>query len=273
MGLVDNKVALVTGGASGIGRASAELLAREGAKVLVTDIDTAGLDAVVGAIRDAGGEASSMLQDVTDESVWESVIAECQTRYGGLHVLFNNAGIGVAVPSVTQMSLDDWRRQTAINLDGVFLGAKHGVPAMAASGGGSMIITSSVAGLRGAPGLAGYSATKGAVRLFSKSVALECARDGLPVRVNSIHPGIIDTPIWSKIPNSGVDLGGANRVDPAVLAAATPARRPGTADEVAEVVLFLASDRSSYVNGSELVVDGSMTAASGANRPGVVSQN
>lgn len=272
MGLVDNKVALVTGGASGIGRAAAEALAREGARVLLTDIDAAGLDTAVAAIRESGGEASSMLHDVTDESAWEAVIAECATRYGGLHVLFNNAGIGIAVASLTQMSLDDWRRQTAINLDGVFLGMKHGVPAIAASGGGSIIITSSVAGLRGSPGLAGYSATKGGVRLLAKSVALECARDGLPVRVNSIHPGIIDTPIWDKIPNSGVAQGG-NRVDPAVLAAATPAHRPGTAQEVADAVVYLASDRSSYVNGSEVVIDGGLTAGSGGNRPGVAAPN
>lgn len=268
MGLVDGKVAIVTGGASGIGRASAESLAREGARVLVTDIDAAGLDVVVGAIKEAGGEASSMVHDVTDESAWEAVIAECQARYGGLHVLFNNAGIGIGVPSITQMSLDDWRRQTAINLDGVFLGCKHAIPAMAASGGGSIIITSSVAGLRGSAGLAGYCATKGGVRLFAKAVALECARDGIPVRVNSVHPGIIDTPIWEKIPSGG-SFGG-NRVDPAVLAAATPAQRPGTAQEVADGVVFLASDRASYVNGSELVIDGGITAGAGANRPSAV---
>jgi NAD(P)-dependent dehydrogenase (short-subunit alcohol dehydrogenase family) len=267
MGMVDGKIAIVTGGASGIGRAAAEALASEGAKVLVTDIDAAGLDEVVGAIKSAGGEASSMVHDVTDESAWEAVIAECRTRYGGLNVLFNNAGIGVAVPSITQMSLDDWRRQTSINLDGVFLGCKHAIPAMQASGGGSIIITSSVAGLRGSPGLAGYCATKGGVRLFAKAVALECARDGIPVRVNSVHPGIIDTPIWDKIPNRGVSAGGANRVDPAELAAATPARRPGTAQEIADGVVFLASDKSAYVNGSELVIDGGITAAVGANRP------
>lgn len=271
MGMVDGKVALVTGGASGIGRASAELLAKEGARVLLTDIDAAGLETAVAAIRDAGGEASSMIQDVTDESVWERVIQECQTRYGALHVLFNNAGIGIAVANLTAMSLDDWRRQTAINLDGVFLGTKYGIPAIAAAGGGSIIITSSVAGLRGSPGLAGYGATKGAVRLFAKSAALECARDGLPVRVNSIHPGIIDTPIWEKIPNSG--QGGANRLDPVVLAAATSAQRPGTATEVAEAVVFLASDRSSYVNGSEMVIDGALTAGGGGNRPVVPPAN
>ena len=267
--MVDNKVAIVTGGASGIGRATAETLAREGAKVLVTDIDATGIETVVAAIRGAGGEASGVLHDVTDESAWEAVIDECKKRYGGLHILFNNAGIGVAVPSITQMSLDDWRRQTAINIDGVFLGCKHAIPAMQASGGGSIIITSSVAGLRGSPSLAGYSATKGAVRLFAKSVALECARDGIPVRVNSVHPGIIDTPIWEKIPNSGAATGGPNRVDPAVLAAATPAHRPGTAQEVADGVVFLASDKASYITGSELVIDGGITAGSGANRPSI----
>lgn len=272
MGMVDGKVALVTGGASGIGRAAAELLAKEGARVLVTDIDAPGLEAVVAAIREAGGEASSMLQDVTDESVWEAVIAECQARYGALHVLFSNAGVGIGCPSITAMSLAEWRLQTAINLDGVFLSMKHGVPAIASSGGGSIIVTSSVAGLRGSPGLAGYGATKGGVRLLTKSVALECARDGLPVRVNSIHPGIIDTPIWTKIPNNGIGQG-ANRLDPAMLAAATAAHRPGTAQEVAEAVVFLASDRSSYVNGSELVIDGALTAGGGGNRPVISPAN
>lgn len=271
MGMVDNKVALVTGGASGIGRATAETLAREGAKVLVTDIDAGGLEAVVAAIKAAGGEASGMLHDVTDESAWQTVIAECQARYGALHILFNNAGIGIAVPRITAMSLDDWRRQTAINLDGVFLGTKHAIPAMAKSGGGSIVITSSVAGLRGSPGLAGYCATKGGVRLFAKAVALECARDGIPVRVNTVHPGIIDTPIWEKIPNAGQS--GGNRVDPAMLAAATAAHRPGTAQEIADGVVFLASDKASYMNGSELVIDGGITAGSGGNRPGVTDPN
>ena len=121
-------------------------------------------------------------------------------RYGRLDVLVSNAGIGIAVPSITEMSLADWRRQTAINLDGVFLSVKHCLPAMRKTGGGSVIMMSSLAGLRGAAGLSGYCATKGGVRLFAKAIAMECATFGDGIRVNSVHPGIIDTPIWGKIP-------------------------------------------------------------------------
>ncbi|MBS0562321.1 MAG: SDR family NAD(P)-dependent oxidoreductase, partial [Proteobacteria bacterium] len=168
MGLLDGKVALVTGGASGIGAAAARTLAREGAMVVLTDIDEARGNEVANAIGKAGHKAMFMPQDVTDEARWQHIVAETVRLFGGLHVLFSNAGIGIIGPLV-DMSLADWRRQTAINIDGVFLSLKHGIPAMRKSGGGSIIITSSVAGLRGSAGLAGYSATKGAVRLLTKS--------------------------------------------------------------------------------------------------------
>jgi NAD(P)-dependent dehydrogenase (short-subunit alcohol dehydrogenase family) len=154
------------------------------------------------------------------------------------------------------MSLADWRRQMAVNVDGVFLSVKYCVPAMRRSGGGSIVMLSSVAGLRGSAGLAGYSATKGAVRLFAKSMALECAqaRDG--IRVNSVHPGIIDTPIWTKLPP------GANaQLDPKKIAEATvPLGKAGQAEDIANGILFLASDASSHITGSELVIDGGITA-------------
>ncbi len=178
--------------------------------------------------------------------------------------MVHNAGICIAGP-LLEMTLEDWRRQNAINLDGVFLGTKHGIPAIHGSGGGSIIIMSSVAGLRGSAGLAGYSASKGGVRLFAKSAALECAQAGWKVRINTVHPGIIDTPIWTKLPSGGLS-GGANAFDPEALAAATIAQRAGRPEEVADGVLYLASDLSSYVNGSELVIDGGMMVG-GSSRP------
>src|ERR1700733_12779738 len=198
MGQLDGKVAIVTGAASGIGAASAQTLAREGARVVVSDIDEPGGEKLVGAINAVSGEAVFLQHDVTDEERWVAVVAEIEHRYGRLDILFANAGIGIGAPSIVDMSLADWRRQTAINLDGVFLSVKYCLPLMRRSGGGSIIMTSSIAGLRGSPVLAGYCATKGGVRLFAKAIAMECAARGDGVRVNSVHPGIIDTPIWGK---------------------------------------------------------------------------
>jgi NAD(P)-dependent dehydrogenase (short-subunit alcohol dehydrogenase family) len=170
-----------------------------------------------------------------------------------------NAGIGIMCRAV-EMSLADWRRQTAVNLDGVFLSFKYAVPAMRRAGGGSIIITSSTAGLRGSAGLAGYCATKGGVRLFAKAVAMEHAADN--IRVNTVHPGIIDTPIWAKLP---VGAGRNTPIDPHEAAkAGVPLGRAGEAQDIANGVLFLASDASSYMTGAELVIDGGMT---GGARP------
>src|ERR1700736_147937 len=159
-GQVQGKVAVVTGGASGIGAAVAELFAREGASVAVTDVDDLKGPEGVAGINKAGGEAIFLHQDVTSEARWMEVVAEVEKRYGRLDVLVSNAGIGISVPSIVDMTLEDWRGQTAINLDGVFLSVKHCLPLMRKTGGGSIIMMSSLAGLRGAAGLAGYSATK-----------------------------------------------------------------------------------------------------------------
>ena len=264
MGQVEGKVALVTGGASGIGAASAETLAREGAAVMVTDIDVAGGEAVVGRIEQAGGKAAFLQQDVTDEARWQQVVAETEKRFGKLDVLFSNAGIGI-ICSVFDMSLADWRRQTAINLDGVFLSVKYCVPAMRRAGGGSIIMTSSVAGLRGSAGLAGYCGTKGGVRLFAKAVAMECAAMQDNIRVNSVHPGVIDTPLWEGLPLRGADGKPTIVIDPQRMGRSdAPLGRSGLADEVAAGVLFLASDASSYMTAAELVIDGGIT---GGARP------
>jgi NAD(P)-dependent dehydrogenase (short-subunit alcohol dehydrogenase family) len=250
MGQVDGKVGIVTGAASGIGAACARVLAREGAKLVLTDLDQAGGERIAAEI---GGVF--VRHDVTDEDAWPSVVATAEQRFGGLHILVANAGIGIMGPAI-EMSLADWRRQMAVNVDGVFLTVKYGIPAMRRSGGGSIIMMSSVAGLRGSAGLAGYSATKGAVRLFAKSIALECAQARDKIRVNSVHPGIIDTPIWGKLPP------GANApLDPKAIAANTvPIGEVGTAEDIANGVLFLASDASRHVTGSELVIDGGITA-------------
>jgi NAD(P)-dependent dehydrogenase (short-subunit alcohol dehydrogenase family) len=271
-GQVAGKVALVTGGASGIGQAIAELLAEEGAAVVVTDVDELKGPDVATGIRKNGHEAMFLHQDVTSELRWAEVVGEIEERFGGLDVLVSNAGIGIGAASVVDMSLADWRRQTAINLDGVFLSVKYCLPLMRKSGrdkagGGSIIIMSSLAGLRGAPTLAGYSATKGGVRLFAKSVAMECASMGDGIRVNSVHPGIIDTPIWAKIPSGGTVSGQNAPIDCEALAkTATPLGRAGHAREIAQGVLYLASDASSYVTGSELVIDGGMFAGTAPPR-------
>ena len=267
-GQVQGKVALVTGGASGIGAACSELLAREGASVAVTDVDELRGPEVVAGIKKAGGEAAFWHHDVTSEPRWIEVVAEVMKRYGRLDVLVSNAGIGIGVPSITEMSLEDWRRQTAINLDGVFLSVKHCLPAMRKTPGGSVIMMSSLAGLRGSANLSGYCATKGGVRLFAKAIAMECATFGDGIRVNSVHPGIIDTPIWGKIPTGATGAPRQNApIDPEERAKfATPLARAGHAMDIAKGVLYLASDASSYVTGTELVIDGGMNAG-GVVRP------
>ena len=262
MGQVDGKIALVTGGASGIGAACAETLAREGAKVMVTDIDEAGGHAVANAIEAAGGTAVFMRHDVTNEDNWRAVIVEFERHFGRLDILVSNAGIGIMTTSIVDMTLADWRRQTAINLDGVFLSVKYCLPLMRASGGGSIVMTSSIAGLRGSATLAGYCATKGGVRLFAKAIAMECASRGDGVRVNSVHPGIIDTPIWGKIrPDLAAAAGGRNApIDIEEYGRrGAPLGRVGKPQDIANGVLFLCSDASSYITGTELVIDGGIT--------------
>ena len=258
-GRVEGKVAIVTGGASGIGRACAERLAAEGAWVAVTDIQTALGQEAADAINNAGGRAIFLEHDVTDEAAWERVVQTVVDTFGGLHILVNNAGIGVG-GSILEMPLSEWQRQQAINLDGVFLGVKHTIPAMRDAGSGSIINMSSVAGLKGAPNLSAYNATKGGVRLFTKGVALECAQSRWPIRVNSVHPGIIDTPIWTKV-NPEMLEPGENAIDVQGMAAlGVPTGELGYPTDIANGVLFLASDESRYMTGTELVIDGGISA-------------
>ena len=258
-GRVAGKVALITGGASGIGRGCAETLAAEGATVIVTDLQDAKGAETVEAIRKAGGKAEYLHQDVTDEAEWETVVAAVRKSHGRLDILVNNAGIGLG-GSVLTMTLADWRKQTAVNLDGVFLGCKHSIPLMRASGdGGSIINMSSVAGLKGSAILAGYCATKGGVRLFTKSVAMECAAAGDKIRVNSVHPGIIETPIWETIVNPANPGANAPPDLDAMSQMAVPLGVKGYPQDIANGVLWLASEESRYVTGAELVIDGGLT--------------
>lgn len=254
------KVALVTGAASGIGRASAIALAAEGANVIVADIDAPAGEAVCREI----GAPSARFQplDVASPDAWREAIAAIEAREGALNLLINNAAICIAA-SVLEMSYASWRRQIEINLDSVFLATQAAVPLMRRSGGGSIVNISSVAGLKGLAGLAGYCATKGGVRLFTKAVALECARSGSGIRVNSIHPGAIETPIWVKMANDGVmPDAGANAIAAQMEEAraqsvrATPIGFAGEPADIAAGVVYLCSEAARFVTGTELVIDG-----------------
>ena len=256
MGRVAGKVALVTGAASGIGRACAEILAREGASVVLTDVQASGEDVAAGIVK-AGGKARFVGHDVTSESEWKSIVAGIEKAEGRLDVLVNNAGIAVA-GLIHELSLDEWRRQMAVNVDGVFLGVKSSLPLMRKNKGGSIVNISSIAGLRGAANLSAYCTSKGAVRLFTKSVAIECAAMQDGIRCNSVHPGLIETPIWGQVvpgSNEPMDLDAA-------AALRVPLKRKGWPEDIAKVVLFLASDDSGYMTGEEVVVDGGMTVGS-----------
>ncbi len=266
-GRVAGKVALITGGASGIGRACARRLAEEGASVVISDVQEAMGAEALAEIEQAGAAAAPagapcfLVHDVTREDAWIQVIETVRDRYGRLDILVNNAGIGIA-SSIVELSLADWQRQQAINLDGVFLGIKHSIPLLRDSGGGSIINMSSVAGLKGSARLSAYNATKGGVRLLTKGVALECAQERWNIRVNSVHPGIIDTPIWTKVGGDALQPG-SNEATPDVeemAASAVPTGVLGQPLDIANGVLFLASDESAYVTGTELVIDAGLSA-------------
>jgi NAD(P)-dependent dehydrogenase (short-subunit alcohol dehydrogenase family) len=260
MGRVDNKVALVTGGAKGIGRECSLLLAREGAAIVLTDLDEAGGTAVVAEIAKAGGRALFLQHDVTDEARWGQVVERALAHFGGLHIVVNNAGLGIA-GNAEDETLEAWRRLMAVNLDGVFLGTKHAIRAMKQctgekQGAGSIINISSIEGMVADPNLAAYNASKGGVRIFSKSAALHCAQSGYRIRVNSVHPGYIWTPMVEGYLTTLGDVAAGR----SAIAQMHPIGRMGEPIDVAYGVLYLASDESSFVTGSELVIDGGYTA-------------
>lgn len=246
-----NKVTLISGASSGMGAATARLFAREGAKaVVVADLLDKEGEAVVSDIKKAGGTASYVHLDVTNEAQWKAAVDKTVADHGGLHVLVNNAGIsGSAVEDLYET--EAWNMLMGINASGVFFGVKYSAPAIRDSGGGSIVNLSSISGIVGQGNIhAGYNASKGAVRLMSKSFAVQLAKSG--IRVNSVHPGLMP-----PMRTSG------RTADPAMRAKtlkSVPLGRAGEVDEVAYAILFLASDESSYVTGTELVVDGGWTA-------------
>ncbi|MFA5938858.1 MAG: glucose 1-dehydrogenase [Sinimarinibacterium sp.] len=255
---VDGKVALVTGAARGIGAEIAQALAQSGAAVLVTDVQESAGRETVARIRKAGGKAEFQKHDVVDESQWESAVAAAIKTFGKLDVLVNNAGIETAA-LLTQCTLDDFQRVMNVNVNGVFLGLKHAVRAM--KPGSSIVNLSSVAGLIGTTGHISYHTSKGAVRIMSKAAAVECAQLGAGIRVNSVHPAIVQTDMGTNFIQHAVDLGLAP--DYATAEAAFKAGHLlglGTPADVAAAVLYLASDAARWITGTELVLDGGYTA-------------
>lgn len=249
MGRLDGKVALISGGARGQGAAEARLFAREGAKVVLGDVLEMEGTKVAADIAEHGGEAVFVRLDVTREEDWQRAVDLAVSRFGKLTTLVNNAGI-LRRGTVEETTADQWDLVMNVNAKGVFLGTKYAVPAMRKAGAGSIVNISSVAGLRGGANSTAYTASKGAVRLLTKSTAIQYGKDG--IRCNSIHPGPIET-----------DMIADTMRDPEALAqsvARVALGRVGKPEEVAACVLFLASDDSSYVSGSELVVDGGITA-------------
>ena len=251
MGRVADKVALVTGAGLGLGRASSILLAAEGAKLVVSDIDEGLAGNTAAEIVKAGGEALALRHDVSKPEDWTAVMAAIERRFGRLEVLVNNAGIAIA-RNIEDTSLAEWRRTMAVNLDGVFLGCQAGIRLMKQSGGGSIINLSSIDGIIGEAELAAYCASKGGVRTLTKAVAVHCAEKRYGIRCNSIHPGYIWTP---QTENYLRDLGTLDQ-EKAKALSRHPIGFLGEPNDIAYMVLYLASDESKFVTGSEMVVDG-----------------
>lgn len=263
MNRLDGKVALISGAARGIGAETARLMAEAGAKVAIGDVLDAAGRQTAAAI---GGAALYTRLDVTSEADWNAAIAAVTGQFGGLDILVNNAGIFLG-KSLEEASLDDWHRLCAVNLTGVFLGTKLALPALRERGerspnGSAIVNLSSVAGLVGSSGDPLYSMTKGGVTLFTKSAALEFARKGYPVRVNSIHPGTTDTDMGDQVVAMRARNLGANDLDAARRQALErlPLGRLGTVTDIAKGILFLASDDAAFMTGAGLVVDGGITA-------------
>jgi 3(or 17)beta-hydroxysteroid dehydrogenase len=247
-GRLQGKVALITGGASGIGAACATRFVAEGAAVVLTDLND---EAGAALAQSLGNRARYIHQDVTEPEGWRSVVDDAVNSFGRLDILVNNAGIGSGGP-IDAESFESWQKIMSVNSDAVFLGCRAAVHAMRDQGSGSIINMSSVHGIMASGAVPAYSASKGAVRLLSKSVAAYCGQAGYNIRCNSVHPGYISTPLLSEAIDPRED---ANQMWDGITAH-HPLGRLGTADEVANVVLFLASDEASFVTGSEMVVDG-----------------
>jgi len=255
MGRVSEKVALVTGAAQGLGAAIASKLADEGASVILTDINLDGVRKQAHDINSRHADRALAIEhDVTDPVDWQNAIRDAKDAYGGLTILVNNAGIG-SVGNIEEETLENWRRVHEIDLDSVFIGCQAAIPLMKASGGGSIVNISSIAGIIAGHNLAAYNSAKAAVRHLSKSVALHCARAANNIRCNSVHPAFIDTPILD-----GMVRDGDRPTTLKKLGRQIPIGHVGGAEDVAYAVLYLASDESSFVTGSELRLDGGISA-------------
>lgn len=244
MGKLTGKVAIITGGASGIGAATAKLFVEEGAKVVIVDVNEEKGKAFEEELKNQGGEALFVQADVTNEEDVQNVFAKAKASFGKVDILFNNASIGAVKPT-DELPFSEWRKTIAVDLDGVFLFARAAIKEYLQSGGGVIVNTASMYGLVGAAGSAAYNAAKAGVVNFTRSIALEYANRN--IRINAICPGFIDTPILGDTDRNG-------------LIEATPMKRLGKPEEIAKAVLFLASDDSSFMTGSALVVDGGYTA-------------
>ena len=245
-----NKTAIVTGGANGIGKATVQKFLEQGAKVVFTDInEEVGLK-TLDEMKAISDQVVFIQHNVQLEEDWIKVVNETKKHFGSIDILFNNAGIFSSKP-ITEYEVEEWNRLLSINVTGVFLGMKHTVPHMREQKGGSIINASSVAGLKGSPNNTLYGASKGAVRIMTKDLAKEVAAD--QIRVNSIHPGIIDTAM-------GAEVGTSVKASNEQLAMSIPLKRLGKPEEISNLVVFLASDESSFITGAEMVADGGMTA-------------
>jgi 3(or 17)beta-hydroxysteroid dehydrogenase len=249
MGRVEGKVAIVTGAASGMGKADAQLLAAQGARVVVADLNEADGRAVAAAI---GANAIFMRLNVTDEDNWKSVVAATVEKFGRLDILVNNAGI-IALGNICDTTLESWRLVNSVNSDGVFLGCKHAIPAMAKSGGGSIINMSSVAAIHGQSFVAAYSASKGAVRALTKSIAMYCKQQKNGIRCNSVHPDGVKTPMVVKVA-TGKETATQEEIEE--IGKFGNMCEP---EDIASLVLYLASDESRFVNGAEMLIDNGST--------------
>lgn len=260
------RIALVTGGLRGIGLACVERFLAEGAEVVLTDLGAPDADETRDILARLGQAASYVQADVTSEADWARVHDAVQQHHGKLHILVNNAGIDLTGP-VASLSMEGWKRIMSINVDGVFLGVRTFVPMMAESGAGvrggaSIINVSSIMGLVGMSEVSGYNASKGAVRMFTKSIALEFAEKKMPIRANSLHPGFVVTPLLREGFQRWVDSGAAEKTQDLVdmVAGRTPIGRLADPAELASAAFFLAGSDSSYMTGAELVIDGGWTA-------------
>lgn len=254
MGRLDGKVAIITGAAKGLGEADARMFAREGATVILTDMDK---DNGTRVAAEIGASAEFHVQDVREESAWEDLIADVVSRHGKLDILVNNAGV-VEPGTIETQTAEEWRFVMAVSADGTFFGCKYAVPAMKASGGGSIINMASIASIQGEPVVAAYAAAKGAVESLTRSIAVHCANNAYNIRCNSVHPAGILTPMVEEIGPKMME-----RTDLRPASEGPAASVLGEPDDIANTVLFLASDESKFINGAAIRVDNAKSVVEG----------